>query len=280
MSPGPDRYAVLGHPIAHSLSPEIHHAFARATGESISYQTIDVSPEQFDDFWRHGEGRELRGANITLPLKVLARDLADRLSPAARETGSVNTLIPIRNGWYGDTTDGIGLIRDLDRLGWSLAARRILIIGAGGAGRGIAFPVARSGPRELVIANRTADRAQQLADDLGRTGLTARGCGLDELQNLEPVDGLLHASAAGHGGQLQLPVSLLQVRTWCYDLSYGEAAQPFMRWAREAGATRVSDGLGMLVEQAAESFFLWRGVRPETAPVLAMLLAMLRDGSG
>ncbi len=262
------RYAVVGHPVAHSLSPQIHAQFARQTGERVDYAAIDVPPEAFADFWRTGPGRGLAGANVTLPLKGLARDLVDQLSERAAEAAAVNTIIRLdQHRLRGDNTDGIGLVRDLERLEWPLGGRRLLVIGAGGAARGILRPLLDRGPASLTIANRTPARAIALA---ARFGSELVPCALTELGAAGRFDGVIHASAAGHAVGLELPATLADKDSWCYDLSYGHAARGFVTWARAAGA-RTAEGLGMLVEQAAESFFLWRGVRPDPAPVHRLL---------
>ncbi len=271
MSEGkPAHYAVLGHPIAHSLSPRIHAAFARQTGQAMDYRAIDVAPEGFIEFWRRGEGRELAGANVTLQLKGLACELVDELSRRAAAAAAANTIVRLRDGRLaGDNTDGVGLVRDLERLEWPVAGRRLLIVGAGGAARGILGPLLECSPKAVTIANRTRSRAVALA---ARFGQGIRTCGLDELTAAGRFDGVIDASAAAHGEQLRLPESLVGAGSWCYDLSYGPAAREFVDWAHAAGAGTVADGLGMLIEQAAESFHLWRGVRPDPDPVRRRLI--------
>ena len=268
-----NQYAVLGHPVAHSLSPRLHQAFARQTGKPLSYLAIDVPPGQFEDFWQNGVGRHLAGANITLPLKQAACALASELSEAARRAGAVNTLKRKADGsLYGDNTDGFGLVADLvDKLskplGQVLTGKRLLLLGAGGAARGVLGPLLAQGPREVLVANRAADRAQQLAalfSELGPVGSVA----LEDLEEAGSFDCIINASAAGHAGTAaSLPPRLLGPRGWCYDLSYGAAARAFMAQAQAAGCQQGWDGLGMLIEQAAASFELWFGVRPETLPL-------------
>ncbi len=267
--PSVGAYAVLGHPVAHSLSPRIHAAFAAATGERIEYGAIDVPPDGLAAFLVTEAGRGLAGANVTLPHKEAALQLAQEASDRARSAGAANTLSRRADGgWDADNTDGIGLCRDLtENLGWPLADRRILIVGAGGATRGILGPLLETRPAGLIVANRTVARAEQLARDFG-----IDAAGLDGVAG--EWDAVIHASAAGHGGGgLALPGARIRDGGWAYDLSYGKAAAPFLAWAMDVGATHCSDGLGMLVEQAAESFTIWRGTRPPTATVLADLRA-------
>ena len=264
------RYAVFGRPIAHSLSPRIHAAFGAQLGIALDYRAIEAGAEEFPArvaaFAREGG----RGANVTLPLKQDALALCDALSDRARRAGSVNTLIRAGDGWHGDSTDGAGLLRDLrERHGFDPRDRCVLLLGAGGAARAAAFAFADAGAKELAIANRTFERAAELAQAIGAV---AHAVALDELETLDRFDLLVNASAAGHAGaSTALPRTLLGAEALCYDLSYGKAAQAFLDAAREAGARRVSDGLGMLVEQAAESFAAWHGTRPDTAAVYAAL---------
>ena len=260
-----DAYAVLGQPIAHSLSPRIHRHFAAATGVAIEYDAIEVAPDQFFSFWLKSP---LAGANVTSPLKQLAFRLANKLSAAADQAGAVNTLTRIAPGRYaGDNTDGAGLMRDLTgNLDLPIRRARLLVLGAGGATRGILGPLLAAGPASVVIANRTAERAVALAELWDGD---VRGCGLDEPGGR--FDAIIHASAAGYGQFPALPDNLLEADGWCYDLSYGAAARPFLAWAGQAGCARCHDGLGMLVEQAAESFALWHGQRPATADLIQQL---------
>lgn len=259
------RYAVLGHPIAHSLSPRIHALFARQTGQAMEYRAIDVAPEGLTEFWRRGAGRELAGANVTVPLKALVCELVDERSARAALAGAVNTVVRLDDGRLaGDNTDGVGLVRDLQRLGWPVGGRRLLIVGAGGAARGILGPLLERSPDSVTIANRNRSRAVALATRFGH-GILARS--LSELTRAGRFDGVIDASAAGPDDPLRLPDSLVDAGSWCYALNYGTAAAAFVEWARAAGAGAAADGLGMLVEQAAESFYLWRGVRPDPEPV-------------
>jgi shikimate dehydrogenase len=267
-----DRYALLGHPVAHSRSPGIHRAFAEQTGENLQYHAIDVQEEAFGAFWRTGEGRDLKGANITLPLKELAFKRVDTLTLRAQQAGAVNTIKVETDGrLLGDNTDGYGLVRDLTvNLGLELTGTRLLLIGAGGAAAGVLGQLLSRNPQEVVVANRSRGRAAKLCRQFGEVGYVV-AAGLDELPRLGHFDGILNATSAGHQGEVPgLPESLLETRPWCYDMNYGKVAEPFLVWAQMHQSTG-HDGLGMLVEQAAESFMLWRGARPETAEVLAGL---------
>jgi shikimate dehydrogenase len=268
----PDQYGVIGHPVAHSWSPFIHGMFARQTGESLVYRLHDVSAEDFRNYVLEFFSRGGRGLNVTVPHKVAAADLANELTPRAERAGAVNTLMLKRdNRLLGDNTDGAGLVHDLrDNLGVQIADRRVLIVGAGGATRGVVAPLLVLRPVELVIANRTADRAQAFAADFADLG-AIRGCGFDDI-GFESFDVVINATSASLSGEVPaVPASVLRPETVCYDMAYSKSETPFLKWAREQRATRTLQGWGMLVEQAAESFQLWRGVRPQTAPVLAAL---------
>lgn len=258
------RYAVIGQPVSHSLSPRIHRHFAQQTGISLSYDSVEVPPSAFFRFWLDSD---LAGANVTAPLKQLAFRFASQNSDRAARAGAVNTLTRISRGRYaGDNTDGAGLLRDLNQnLQLRLRGVRLLVIGAGGATRGILDNLLAAAPATVTVANRTAGKALALAEDW-----RVEGCGLDQLPGRR-FDAIIHASAAGYGEFPQLPERLLEPDGWCYDLSYGQAARPFLRWARSSGCSQAHDGLGMLVEQAAESFALWHDKRPETGPLLAQL---------
>jgi shikimate dehydrogenase len=263
-----DRYAVFGHPIAHSKSPQIHTAFARQTGQDMTYEAILAPLDGFAESVVAFIATGGRGANVTVPFKEAAFKLADRLSPRAKRAGAVNTLTFDGDGILGDNTDGAGLVADLTRnLGCALAGKRILLLGAGGAARGVIEPLLDQQPAALVIANRTVSRAQELAEIFGR-GVTA--CGFDAADT--PFDLVINATAASLAGDLPpLSPRVFTPDTLAYDMMYGRDT-PFLTFARTHGA-RTADGLGMLVEQAAEAFYLWRGVRPDTAPVIAGLRA-------
>ncbi len=269
-----DRYAVIGHPIAHSKSPAIHAAFARQCGQDLTYEAILAPPDGFAaavGAFRQAGGR---GMNVTVPFKLEALELADRPTERARQAGAANTLRFDADCIFADNTDGIGLVRDIrNRLGFALRGRRILIVGAGGAARGVVLPLLEEGPAELAIANRSVDKAAALQARFASFGkLRAGGFGAFAGGGFDLV---INATSASLGTQsLHLPEGLFATGALAYDMVYGKGATPFLRDALRLGAGRVADGLGMLVAQAAESFFLWRGVRPDTAPVLAML----RDG--
>jgi len=268
-----DRYAVIGNPVHHSLSPRIHARFAELTGEDVCYDRIEAPEDGFAataaEFFAAGG----RGLNVTVPFKAEARDWAYRATGRAAAAGVANTLTRGDDGRIeADNTDGVGLVRDLvDNLGLKLAGARILLIGAGGAARGVLGPLLAQRPASLFVVNRTPERAWSLADDFAGEG-PVRGGGFGDLDGAPPWDLLVNASAASLGGALPpLSPSAIARGGAVYDMMYGEPARPFLQWAREAGAESVHDGLGMLVEQAAESFRVWRGVHPPTAPVLAEL---------
>jgi shikimate dehydrogenase len=270
-----DRYAVFGHPVAHSRSPWLHTRFAELTGERLSYEGRDVPPGGFDEAlaeFLQGGGK---GLNITVPHKLAAYAAADHLTPRAQRAGAVNTLAVRPEGLLGDNTDGAGLLRDLEHnLGLPLDDMRILLVGAGGAARGALGPLLDARPRELVIANRHADKAHALAADFAADG-NVSGIGLDEAHG--PFSLVVNATSASlHDEVPALPDDTVDPGCFCYDMAYGSGPTSFMRWAATQGAAGSADGIGMLVEQAAESFALWRGVRPPTAPVLAELKLQAR----
>jgi shikimate dehydrogenase len=268
----PDRYAVFGHPISHSQSPRIHALFAEQTGQAISYTAQDVPPQTFDTAVRSFFASGGKGLNCTVPLKTLAFGIASTHSERARRAEAVNTLALGTEGEiYGDNTDGVGLVRDLlENHHIPITARRILILGAGGAVRGILAPLLELTPARLTIANRTAATAAELAEAFSDLA-PIEGGGMDTLQDRN-FDLILNATAASLSGQLpELPAGLLAAGGHCYDLAYGRAPTPFVRWGEQAGAALSVDGVGMLVEQAAEAFALWRGIRPATAPVIRLL---------
>lgn len=273
-----DHYAVFGNPIEHSKSPRIHSLFAAQTGQDISYQAILAGKDGFvaavHAFIAAGDGLA-RGANVTVPFKEQAFRLATRLTPRAEAAGAVNTLSFDAGAVIGDNTDGAGLIRDLkNNLGCDPAGRRVLLLGAGGAARGAILPLLLENPAELVIANRTEETAARLALEFARlpgcaVSVKPDGMGFPGLAERQ-FDLVINATSAGlSSAELPLPTSVFAPRCVAYEMVYGRET-PFMAQARANGA-RVADGLGMLVEQAAEAFFIWRGVRPHTEPVLAAL---------
>ena len=265
-------YAVFGHPVAHSLSPLIHITFGRQTGIEVDYHAIDVAPGQFAHTLLDFAERGGAGANVTLPLKQAAFALCDDVTERARRAGAVNTLVRNGDTWHGDNTDGVGLVRDLtERHGLDLRARRTLLLGAGGAARGVAPALLDAGIGDLYIVNRTPERADALADALDAPG-RVHSRYLTDLATLGEFDLVVNATSAARDGTLpNLPRSLVGRRCAAVDLSYGEAAIPFLAWARSAGCHDTVDGLGMLVEQAAESFARWHGARPETDAIYAQL---------
>ena len=272
-----DKYAVFGNPIEHSKSPDIHRQFAEQTGQDLSYSKQLVAEDGFEaaanEFFANGG----RGLNITVPFKQDAYAYVARTTSRARRAGAVNTLTLEADGTIlGDTTDGIGLVGDIvHNLGWQIRHKKVLILGAGGAVRGVLEPLLEQQPQHVVIANRTVDKALQLAKGFAEFGYLL-GCGFDMLGE-QQFDLVINGTSASLQGDLPpLPDSLINpdAGTACYDMLYGAEPTPFMKWAAERGAL-VSDGLGMLVGQAAESFALWRGVRPETAPVIADIRAKL-----
>lgn len=267
-----DHYAVMGNPIVHSKSPRIHTLFAQQTGESLDYTAILVPLDGFEAAVTAFVASGGKGLNITVPFKEQAWRLATTRSPRAERAGAVNTLVLHPEGLHhGENTDGVGLVRDLaDNHGMELAGRRILLVGAGGAARGVIEPLLDTRPGLLVIANRTADRAVDLARHFCTLG-RIEGCGLDAIAG-QSFDLVINATAASLAGAVPaLPDDVVGEHTACYDMMYGTEPTAFMRWAQARGAQRVMDGLGMLVEQAAEAFYLWRKVRPDTAPVIAAL---------
>jgi shikimate dehydrogenase len=266
-----DRYAVFGNPISHSKSPLIHALFAVQTGEDIRYEAILAPLDGFEAAISHEVGAGLCGANVTVPFKEEAFRLATRLTPRARRAGAVNTLAFSDQGILGDNTDGAGLVRDLTiHHARSPRGKRILLLGAGGAARGAIEPLLAEKPRSLSIANRTADKAARLSESFRDLG-PVEGGGFEALGDTA-FDIVINATSASLGGELPpLPASVFAPQTLAYDMMYGAAETPFLAFARQCGAGRCADGLGMLVEQAAEAFFVWRGIRPDTTPVLAEL---------
>lgn len=264
------KFAVFGAPIKQSLSPKIHAEFAAQCAIHMEYRAIEAHAVQFttllSDFAAHGGV----GANVTSPLKTLALTVCQSLDVSAERAGAVNTLVRKTNAWHGANTDGIGLVRDLThRQQLNLQGRRLLMIGAGGAARGVLGPLLDAGALDLVIANRSVDKAQALAKQFN-----GHACGLDQLANQGAFDLIVHASSAGHSEFVMptWPESLVQTGTALVDLSYGTASKPALAWASELDVVAF-DGLGMLIEQAAEAFYLWHHLRPDTAPIWGMLRA-------
>jgi len=270
--PRQDRYGVMGNPVSHSKSPRIHTLFAEQTGQHLEYSAIHVDLGGFAQAVGNFDASGGKGLNITVPFKQEAWSLVDERSERAERAGAVNTIKFEQHRRYGDNTDGAGLVNDLaGNHGLQLQNKRILLLGAGGAARGVLAPLLACLPQQLVIANRTPDKAVALAAAFADLG-SISGCGFHELEDLQ-FELVINATAASLQGELPpLPAGLLAREAVCYDMMYGRTT-PFMAWAAEHAASLVLDGLGMLVEQAAESFYVWRGVRPHTAPVIEVLRA-------
>jgi shikimate dehydrogenase len=267
--PTPDRYAVAGFPVKHSWSPFIHGMFAKQTQQSMTYSRLEIAPEDLDEqvasFFANGG----RGLNVTVPHKQAACLLTRFRTPRAEIAGAVNTIAAQAEGLLGDNTDGAGLVTDLTRnLSLALNDTRVLLLGAGGAARGVIGPLLGAAPEYLEVANRDGTRAIQLASEFKTLG-EVHGCGFDAITATGHFDLILNATSASLQETIPpVPPSVIGPTTLCYDMAYGKGDTVFTRWAKNAGAGRAETGWGMLVEQAAESFFLWRGIKPDTQPVL------------
>ena len=266
-----DRYVVFGNPVGHSKSPLIHAAFARQTGEKIEYGAILAPVDGFAGSLAQFVAAGGRGANVTVPFKEEAFRLATRLTARAQQAGAVNTLVFSAGETLGENTDGVGMMRDIEaNLGFSVSGRRVLLIGAGGAARGVVGPLLAASPAALFIANRTENKAVDLAAQFQALG-PACGVGMAGLAG-SSFDLVIDATSATIGGSMPaLPPGIFSAGSLAYSMMYGKGDTPFRRFALANGAGSFADGLGMLVEQAAEAFFVWRGVRPDVAPVMAML---------
>jgi shikimate dehydrogenase len=276
---GPGRFALFGHPVSHSWSPFIHALFARQFDHVIDYKLQDVQPGHFRhaviNFFVEGGG----GANVTLPHKPAAAEIVNDLSARAERARAVNTIVRrSATELYGDNTDGAGLVTDLTRnLGVAISGARLLILGAGGATRGVLAPLLELEPREVRIANRTPERAERIRDEFSDLGEISAS-GFSEVDD-RPWDIVINATAASLAGETpELPARAVGRDSVCYDMAYGRGETAFMRWSRERGSTRTYKGWGMLVEQAAESYLLWHGVRPETKAVMGALDRNEPDG--
>ena len=267
-----DRYGVMGYPVSHSRSPVIHRLFAIQTGQDMQYELLQVTPDKLETAVRQFQRTGGKGLNITVPHKTAVARLCDQLSEPAATAGAVNTLSFREGEIHGDNTDGIGLLRDLAiNHGLTLEDSNILILGAGGATRGILGPLLEMQPASLCIANRTLDKAEGLVQIFSRTGPVS-ACRFDLVPADVRYDLIINATSAGVKGETPpYPAAAVSPETFCYDLSYGLTPTPFSEWARQHGASKSLMGWGMLVEQAAESFRIWRGVRPDTAPVLKQM---------
>ncbi len=274
MTAKPDQYVVIGNPVAHSKSPAIHAQFAAQTGESIAYERLAAPLDDFAACVQHFMQSGGRGANVTVPFKLEAFALATQLTPRAQAAGAVNTLSFEDGRIVGDNTDGVGLVRDIvHNAGVVLEGQRILLLGAGGAARGVVMPLLAERPQQLVVANRTFARAQELVQSFPAAASVLKAAAFDDLSG--QFDVIINATSASLSADLPaVPATLFGPQVFVYDMMYAATPTVFMQWAAQHGA-RVRDGLGMLVEQAAESFFVWRGARPDTAPVYAALRAQL-----
>lgn len=266
-----DRYAVLGQPVAHSLSPLIHQGFAAQFGLTLAYEKIEVAPEAFGATIGRLHSEGYRGLNITLPHKLAALAACNEKTQRAALAGAANALVRLPLGWRADNTDGEGLVRDLRDNHWlSLAGKKVLLLGAGGAARGALKPLLDERPAQLVVSSRTPWKVEKLAEEFKAHGPIVASTHV-ALKG-DQFDLILNATSAGHQGLMpRLPERVLREDGACYDMSYGKAFEPFRNWGLMHGARVVADGIGMLVEQAASSFELWHGRRPLTAPVIASL---------
>lgn len=267
-----DRYAVMGYPVAHSRSPVIHRLFAVQTGQNLQYELLEVAPDRLESAITQFARTGGRGLNITLPYKSEVTRFVDDMSERASTAGAINTLVFKDKEIYGDNTDGVGLIRDLkENLEIELEGANILILGAGGSTRGIISPLLEEKPESIVIANRTMDKATALAQIFSAQGPVS-AVSFKNVRTPPEFDLVINATSAGVKGETPpYPEHAISDKTICYDLSYSMRATPFSSWAKEQGAAKSYMGWGMLVEQAAESFHIWRGVRPDTAPVLKQM---------
>jgi shikimate dehydrogenase len=267
-----DRYAVFGNPVRHSKSPLIHAAFARETGQDLTYEAIEPPQDGFAAAVERFRAEGGRGFNITTPFKLEAFALADRLTERARHAGASNCIKVDCDGMTAENFDGIGVVNDIQRnLGFELRGRRVLMLGAGGAARGALVPILEQQPRTLYIVNRDLTKARTLRDELTRFGDFDVG-GYDALAGMEPFDVVLNATSASlHGELLEVPGRAFARDGLAYEMVYGRGLTPFLRVARERGVAHLADGVGMLVEQAAEAFLWWRGIRPRTQALIEEL---------
>ncbi len=268
-----NRYAVVGNPVSHSLSPRIHQTFARQTDISLSYEAIELPEDNFEISIQGLQQQGYKGLNVTVPFKQKAWQLCDRRSPRAEDSGAVNTIIFLKDGNIaGDNTDGVGLTRDLVKNNRALIKRRrVLVLGAGGAVRGVIPSLLTLSPDNLTVANRTLEKAEQLARDFNAMG-DINACAYEDLGR-EKFDLIINGTSAGLSHEIPpVPEEVLGINSICYDMMYSTGGPTaFVEWAQNLGASRAFDGLGMLVEQAAESFFIWHGIRVDSAEVIAEL---------
>lgn len=271
-----DQYAVFGNPITHSKSPEIHSFFAEQCQQNMSYSKACIELDHFNEAVRAFQQQGGKGLNITVPFKLEAYALADSLSQRARQAGAVNTLMLTDDGHiHGDNTDGIGMVNDIVKNhGWSMQAKTILVLGAGGAVRGVLGPMLEQNPERIIIANRTVEKAQQLATAFSQLG-TVEGIGFGQVPE-HGIDMIINGTSASLSGNLPpLPGAIITELTVCYDMMYANKPTAFLAWAQAQGAVKLADGLGMLVGQAAEAFALWRQTRPEVGDLIPLLRAKM-----
>jgi len=269
-----NRYTVIGNPIAHSVSPDIHHIFGELTQRRIQYSRTQATEENFETTVLNWKGQGGLGCNVTMPFKSLAMQTVDRIKPCARRAQALNTIYMHKDGsLVGYNTDGTGLLADLrSTLRVDPAGLRVLMIGAGGAARGVLGPLVDRKPSALAITNRTFSKAEELADQFSSNQHTVQAVKIENLANTEPFDLVINATSSGlTGTELELPEGLFSNQSLAYDMVYSNTDTPFMSWARNHGATKVTDGFGMLVEQAADAFLIWQGVRPKTRLVYPRL---------
>lgn len=264
-----DLYAVFGNPIAHSKSPDIHHLFAQQTQQQLSYEKRLAPLEGFSEAMMAFIKEGGCGANVTVPFKQEAYEWCNQLTKRARQAGAVNTIsIDAEGKATGDNTDGIGMVRDItSNLGWTITGKTILVLGAGGAVRGILGPLLEQKPQQIFIANRTLEKAQYLAQAFSKQG-NLQALRFDQVPH-HALDMVINGTSASLSGDVPpIPTACIGAKTCCYDMMYNQELTVFLQWAKAQGCIHLADGLGMLVEQAAEAFFLWRGVRPQTASVI------------
>lgn len=272
-----DLYAVFGNPINHSKSPHIHRQFAEQTGQDMHYTKQLVNEGEFEQTVQEFFAQGGKGLNITVPFKLNAFDFVQKRTARAERAGAVNTLALLSDGTLlGDNTDGIGMIHDMHNLGWELEGKRVLILGAGGAVRGILQPLLEEKPAQVVIANRTKSKADELAKNFHDLG-NVQAKTFEQLDS-EVFDIVINGTSASMQGELPpLPDNLLAANACCYDMMYGSEPTIFLRWAVERGAAQTADGLGMLIGQAAEAFYLWRQIRPEVVPVITAMRRQIAE---
>lgn len=276
-----NRYTVIGNPIAHSVSPDIHHVFGELTQRRIQYSRTEATNESFDTAVKQWKERGGLGCNVTMPFKSLAMQTVDRIKPCARRAQALNTIFMHKDGsLVGYNTDGSGLLADLrGTLRVNPTGLRVLMIGAGGAASGVLGPLVDTNPDTLIITNRTLSKAEALAEQFNGDQNKVRAMAIDNLANSEAFDLVINATSSGlTGDALTLPDGLFSNQSLAYEMVYSNTDTPFMSWARTHGATRVTDGFGMLVEQAADAFLIWQGVRPKTRLVYPRLAHLRNPG--